>query len=150
MAHESKFSASSLVSSVLSLKAKTTNNGLSATRTAKKAMTRDAALQSTILLLCCKVLPYKIVEHQSFSVRLFRKGNNATVPSTNTIKGGADLLVVMFDLGSNFSVFCCVTLKQAGDFSIDATHDASTIKASLWMVLPLCFQNDLTLSFWMP
>jgi len=112
---------------ILGLDASATNNGLSTTMNADEAVARGAALQSAILSPRFKVLPYEIVEHQPFPVKISWDGDAADgameVDGEAEGSGVPSNSVVMFERGSNFPVVRRVTLRRAGDFTVNAAYD---------------------------
>ena len=114
---------------ILGLDAKATNNGLSTTMNADEAVSRGAALQSAILSPRFKVLPYEIVEHQPFPVKVSWDGDAADgameVDGEAEGADGPSNSVVMFERGSNFPIVRRVTLRRSGDFTVNSAYDES-------------------------
>lgn len=114
---------------ILGLDASATNNGLSTTMNADEAVSRGAALQSAILSPRFKVLPYEIVEHQPFPVKVSWDGDAADgameVDGDAEGADGPSNSVVMFERGSNFPIVRRVTLRRAGDFTVNSAYDES-------------------------
>jgi len=99
---------------------------LCTTMNADEAVSRGAALQSAILSPRFKVLPYEIQEAQPYPIKLSweddgadQSGAEAEAAPTNS--------VVMFDRGLNFPIVRRVTLKRAGNFSVNCSYDESAV-----------------------
>lgn len=121
---------------ILGLDANATNNGLSTTLNADESVARGAALQSAILSPRFKVLPYEIIEFQTYPVQVSWDGEASNNEGQGVeIEEGADgsggtptNSVVMFERGSNFPAVRRVTLRRQGTFEVRASyHNAEGI-----------------------
>ena len=104
---------------------------LSTTMNADEAVARGAALQSAILSPRFKVLPYEIVESQPYPIRIsWQDGDHAAGVEVDAASGteSATDSVIMFDRGLGFPITRRVTLRRAGDFTVQALYDDSAQK----------------------
>jgi heat shock protein 4 len=118
------------LAAILGLDVNATNNGLSTTMNADESVARGAALQSAILSPRFKVLPYEIVEHQTFPIQVSWDGEASTIEGQGVeIEEGADgsggaptNSVIMFERGSNYPAVRRVTLRRQGTFEVRASY----------------------------
>lgn len=115
---------------ILGLDASLQNNGLSTTMNADEAIARGAALQSAILSPRFKVLPYEIVECNTYPVKIAWDGEATAGQSEGVeVEGDAEgsnmptNSVVMFDRASNFPCVRRVTLRRSGEFLVTASYN---------------------------
>jgi heat shock 70kDa protein 4 len=123
-------------------------NNLSTTMNADEAVARGAALQSAILSPRFKVLPYDIEEFNPLPVKVSWDEEKGTAAEKGVeVEGdaeGAELPtneVTMFPRGLNFPVVRRVTLRRAGDFTVNSSYEksaglevGSTIDISSWVI----------------
>jgi heat shock protein 4 len=115
---------------LLGLDTNSTNNGLSTTLNADESVARGAALQSAILSPRFKVLPYEIIEFQTYPIQVSWDGEASTTEGQGVeIEEGADgsggtptNSVIMFERGSNFPSVRRVTLRRQGNFEVRASY----------------------------
>jgi len=122
-----------MLATVLGLNKSLTNNGLSSTMNADESVARGAALQSAILSPRFKVLPYEIIEYQTFPVKIAWDGEaeNGEGVEVEGKAEGSEMptnSVIMFERGSNFPCVRRVTLRRSGVFSVTASYDESALK----------------------
>jgi heat shock 70kDa protein 4 len=107
---------------------------LSTTMNADESVARGAALQSAILSPRFKVLPYEIVEAQPYPIQVsWQDGNHAAgveVDATSGTETATDS-VIMFDRGLAFPIVRRVTLRRAGEFTVQALYDDTAQKYGL-------------------
>lgn len=102
---------------------------LSTTMNADEAVARGAALQSAILSPRFKVLPYDIAEAQPYPIQIsWADGDHAAGVEVDAASGTTETTkdsVVMFDRGLTFPIVRRVTLRRAGEFTVQALYDES-------------------------
>lgn len=121
------------LSGILRLDVHAVNNGLSTTMNADEAVARGCALQSAILSPRFKVLPYEVIESQSYPIKIEWDGSHeAGMEVESTVGGGESVAptnsVIMFERGCNFPIVRRVTLRRSGKFTVDATYDETAEK----------------------
>lgn len=116
------------LSGILRLDVNAVNNGLSTTMNADEAVARGCALQSAILSPRFKVLPYEVIESQSYPIKIEWDGSHEAGMEVESIDGGGESVgptnsVIMFERGCNFPIVRRVTLRRSGKFTVDAMYD---------------------------
>lgn len=106
--------------------------GLSTTMNADEAVARGAALQSAILSPRFKVLPYEIQEAQPYPIKISwqddEKASGMEVDEEGAVPTDS---VIMFDRGLSFPIVRRVTLRRAGEFTVQASYDESATQFGL-------------------
>jgi len=125
------------LATILGLKQSDINNGLSTTMNSDESVARGAALQSAILSPRFKVLPYEIIEHQPYPVKVSWDGEASNEQEEGVeVEGQCEGTamptnsVIMFGRGSNFPVTRRVTLRRSGEFDVNVSYDESAMKQS--------------------
>jgi len=120
------------LATLLGLDVSAVNNGLSTTMNADESVARGCALQSAILSPRFKVLPYEVIEHQPYPIKIEWDGQHEAgmEVSADTSKDGQQEpaptnSVVMFERGCTFPIVRRVTLRRSGRFTVDAMYDES-------------------------
>lgn len=118
------------LSGILRLDVNAVNNGLSTTMNADEAVARGCALQSAILSPRFKVLPYEVIESQSYPIKIEWDGSHEAGMEVESTDGGVESVaptnsVIMFERGCNFPIVRRVTLRRSGKFTVDAMYDES-------------------------